>query len=89
MSSQPSGSTVTILDSGKRQRDPGGEAAAAAGNEDQGGRGAELLADLDPDAPLPFDDVDVVEGGDEGRAALVGEPGGDLLAALGERGRRR
>jgi hypothetical protein len=41
--------------------DSGGEAAAAAGNEDQGGGDSELFVNLHPYAPLPFDDVDVVE----------------------------
>jgi hypothetical protein len=48
---------------GQSQRDSGGEAAAAAGDQHLVRHAAELLADLDPGAALPFDDVDIVERG--------------------------
>ncbi len=83
MSSQPSGSTAITCDSGKARAIPAGEAAAAAGDDHHRRRGAELLPDLDSDAALPLDHVDVVERGHEGRAALGGQPSADRLAALG------
>ena len=45
---------------------------------------AQLLGGLQPDGPLPGDDVEVVEGGHQHGAALAGEPGGDRLAGFGE-----
>ena len=84
MSSQPSGSTVD---------DPRSRAARArfrptARRRRRGpapcrARAPSCSRDLDADAPLPLDDVDIVERGDQGRPALLGEAGGDLLAALG------
>ena len=47
------------------------------------GGAAELLDDLEPDRALPGDDRRIVEARHHGRAGLVGDPRGDLLAALG------
>ena len=84
MSSQPSGSTVTIRDSGKASAIPAESPPPPQGTSTiVAARAPSCSRDLDADAALPFDDVDIVERGHQGRAPLRGEPGADLLAALG------
>src|SRR3546814_2055400 len=64
----------------------GGEAAAAAADQHGVGRCADgfdhLGAQLDADAALPLDHIDVVERWDERGAALRRQPRADRLAAL-------
>src|SRR6185437_3176631 len=70
---------------GKRHGAAGGEAAAAAWNDDGVERDAErprLRRDLQPGGALARHDAVVVEGRDERRAALGGDAPADLLAAL-------
>ena len=63
----------------QRDRDPGGEPAAA--DRDQHGPDVgELLGELEPDRPLAGDHVLVLEGVDEGRPGLL-----DARARVGER----
>ena len=55
----------------QRDRDPGGEAAAADRDHDGARPGRELLRELEPERPLAGDHAGVVEGVDEGRSGRL------------------
>src|SRR5262245_64178207 len=68
-----------------RERDAGDQSAAAAGRQQQIGGRAELrqLAEyLTSDRALAGDDVWIVEGTDDGRAALLRDPRRDGFAVV-------
>jgi hypothetical protein len=70
----------------QRQRDAGQQAApagAAVDGVERRVQRAGLLRQLHPDRALAGDDVEVVEGRDQHRAALARDLGSDRLAALG------
>ena len=73
MSSQPSGSTVTTCASGSASAIPAESPPPPQRHQHHVGRPpaelGHLLGDLDADAALPLDHVDIVERGHQGRAA--------------------
>ena len=83
MSSQPSGSTITISSVGTGQRDSRRKPAAAAGNDDAPRGHGHLLQDLEPGRALPRDDRRIGEARHHRSAGFGGNFCGDLLAALG------
>ena len=86
MSSQPSGSTVTMVASGQASAIPALSPPPPQLTRIWPARRAgfgQLLEDFEPGRALPGDDVRIVEAGHDHRALLGGDPGGNFLAALG------